>query len=164
MKTKKLKEALQELENRRYSPKYRELALQVYTDYGYLQFPYFIIRVTYAIYMQIPIHFVSENEVADENQSGSFIQGIPQEYIDNKNKEEQIELLHDKMMDLAKQLISSHNPRNGVKLRMCLVEGKEKAYYFENDEFSSINSIPDGGTLITQNHAVISMNEPHYVS
>ncbi len=33
-----------------------------HVEMGYGKFPYVIIRLHYAIYMQIPIHFVKENE------------------------------------------------------------------------------------------------------
>jgi hypothetical protein len=47
--------------------------------------------------------------------------------------------------------------------RICLVEGPEIAYFFEGDEVTFSNSIPYGGTLVTQENKIIAMNVQHYI-
>ena len=47
-----------------------------FTDFpeGYGEFPYIVLRITYAIYMQIPIHFIPEGEIGDPSvQRGTHI-------------------------------------------------------------------------------------------
>ena len=48
-------------------------------------------------------------------------------------------------------------------IRMCLVEGPETSYYFDEDEIEFSTSIPSGGALLTQENKVIAMNVKHYL-
>ena len=128
--------------------------------YGY--FPYIILKVGCAMHMQIPIHFITNSEY----QSTIDYPGKQLLDVDKKtfklSKEEQIESLHEDLLELTQKIFNKIEKDKGVSPRLCLVEGPEKAYYFEADGIEFNSSIPDKGNLITQDKALISMNEPHY--
>ena len=48
------------------------------------------------------------------------------------------------------------------KARICLVEGPEIGYYFEVDGITFTKLIPSGGTLVTRQNDILTMNSNHY--
>ena len=128
---------------------------------GYGEFPYIIIRVGYAIYMQVPIHFNVENGDT-ENFPGTHINHVSQELIDLYAKDKS-SALHEIMIDHCKK-IKQKMERDGNKpVRMCLVETENSAHYFEGEEILANISIPFGGTLVTQKHGIIGIGMAHYI-
>jgi hypothetical protein len=130
---------------------------------GYGNFPYLIMRVSHAVYMQIPVHFIKEgNEGNVDVQPGSHVKNVAAEIIEQEKKE-QIRLLHDEMIELTQRIFEKVKTERGITPRMCLVEGQHSAYYFEDGEIKFNKSIPSGGTLIDQSHSILAMNIPHFI-
>jgi hypothetical protein len=51
----------------------------------------------------------------------------------------------------------------GKPIKMCLVEGPETSYYFDEDGINFSTNIPGGGTLLSQDNKIIAMNVNHYI-
>ena len=131
---------------------------------GYGHFPYIIMRVSYAIYMQIPIHLIKEGEQGDiTTQPGTHLFGVSEEIL-SLSKEKQIEILHERLLDLTKQIKKKVETERDFEFWICLVEGEDKAYYLEEDKVRFSTSIPIYGTLITQGNERLAMNMPHYLT
>ncbi len=129
---------------------------------GYGEFPYIIMRVACAIYIQIPIHFLKRGEKFNIiNQPGTHIYDVPEEIL-SLSKEKQIESLHKYLLYHTKRIKKKIENDRDIDFWLCLVEGKEKAYYFKEDGINFRKSIPNMGTLITQQNEIIAMNLPHY--
>ena len=119
---------------------------------GYGKFPYVIVKMGYARYLQIPIHRTSQEE--DTSLRGIFIS--EEEEPDLKMKRE-----HD--LGALMQVRKQHYEKSEIYLPMCLVEGPEEAVYVdEQGNVSENSSIPKGGVLLTATHEIISMYGPHY--
>ena len=128
---------------------------------GYGKFPYIILKAGYAIYMQIPIHFNTNGDF--ENYPGTNIDGISDELLAVYEKDK-TSALHDRLINHCKWLKARIESENNREARICLVEGPEIAYYFEGDKITFNNSIPSGGTLVTQQNSILSMNVEHYIN
>ena len=133
----------------------------IFKKKGYGKFPYIIMRVQCGIHIQIPIHFIKKDEKVDIiNQPGTQI------YVDvdtlSKIKEEQIASLHDRLIHHTKLIITKVENERSFRFGFCLVEGKEKAYYFKKSNINFSKSIPTKGKLLTQENEIISWNHPHY--
>lgn len=130
---------------------------------GYGQFPYIIVRVHHGIYMQIPIHFIKEEKV--ENLAlfpGTHITNVSEDIL-KKDKATQISLLHDRLLEATKNVISKIKSKTNNDPQLCLVLGKNRAIYYENGKFKENSSIPQGGTLIDQNNKTLAINANHYI-
>lgn len=127
---------------------------------GYGSFPYILVRLYSAIYMQIPIHFNVEEATA--NFPGVQVNGIApslmEDYVKDKSSK-----LHDILIDRVKAIKETMENREKKAIRLCLVEGKDIAYFFEGNEIKFNTSIPSGGTLVNQFKKIIAMNEEHYL-
>jgi hypothetical protein len=121
-----------------------------HADMGYGKFPYVIIRISSGIYMQIPIHFVKENE---KGLKGILIQ------TESENSNEQQSLLLNAIWKFKKHIDAQKNNFN----RLCVVLDPNQAYYFEPEGLKFSTSIPAGGTLIASQDEFIAMAHPHYV-
>ncbi len=117
---------------------------------GYGQFPYVIIRMHHAIYMQIPIHF-------EENKRGNF-PGIHINMHDEQRKEVLYQCLIPSIINFKTQI----DQKSQKPHRLCLVLNKNQAYYFEDDLIKFKTSIPRGGTLVDSNKQFIAMSSNHY--
>lgn len=71
--------------------------------------------------------------------------------------------MHTRLIDLTKWVLSKLKTDGYENIRLCLVEGQTKAYYFEQHTVKSSTSIPSGGTLITQTNKVLAMGLPHFI-
>ena len=131
---------------------------------GYGQFPYIILKTHYAVYMQIPIHFFAEGETAYDINTypGSHLKDVPQEVL-NLNRKQQIKILHNRLLKHTKLIFKKIENKGHRQVRICLVEGRNKAYYFENGNVKNSTSIPSGGTLVTQENKILSMGLPHFI-
>ena len=130
---------------------------------GYGQFPYIILKAHYAVYMQIPIHFFAEGETEYDINTypGSHLKDVPEEVL-NLSRKQQIEILHNRLLELTQLIIKKIEEKGHKNIRICLVEGLNKAYYFEHNSIKKSKSIPLGGTLITQENKILSMGLPHF--
>ncbi len=127
---------------------------------GYGKFPYVILKVGGALYMQIPIHFNKDGDYV--NYPGTHVNGISetdlQTYEDDK-----LCSLHEKIIEHCQWMKNKIEADRGRTIKMCLVEGPDISYYFEGDAIEFSTSIPSGGTLLTQDNKVIAMNVKHYL-
>ena len=131
---------------------------------GYGRFPYLIMRINSAIYMQIPIHFIKQGEEHDIlTHPGIHISGVLVETL-QLNKREQIKLLHHVMVEQTNKIIIKIEADKRCVPRLCLVEGPDSAYYFEDGKVEFNRAIPSGGTLIDSNKEFLSMNTAHYLN
>lgn len=118
--------------------------------HGYGKFPYVIVRMHYAIYMQMPIHFVSERK---EGLKGIIVKSDAENNIDN------FPYLIEVAADYKRHLDTKDNRNH----RLCVVVGKDQAYYFEEDEIRFSTSIPSGGTLVNSEQKIIAMAHDHFI-
>jgi hypothetical protein len=133
-----------------------------YQDFkkGYGKFPYIILKTGYAIYMQIPIHFNTNGDYI--NFPGTNLNDISNELLSEYENDKTSEL-HDRIISHCKWLKAKIESEKNREARICLVEGPEIGYYFESEEITFTNSIPYGGTLVTQQNDVLAMNANHYL-
>ena len=130
---------------------------------GYGQFPYLIIRMQPAVYMQVPI-LLEGSDPGAVKKPGIRIPNISEEqhaaYESNLDSEvHDLLVLHFRMW---KQKTEFYN--KGRKIECCLVEAPDRAYYFKEKEEVKSSSIPCGGTLLSTTSDVIAMNLPHFIS
>ena len=133
-----------------------------YQDFkkGYGKFPYIILKTGHAIYMQIPIHFNTQGDFI--NFPGTNLNDISEELITDYENDKTSEL-HDRLIALCNWVKHKMETEKNREARICLVEGPEIGYFFERDEITFRNSIPSGGTLITQQNDIIAINANHYL-
>ena len=117
---------------------------------GHGQFPYVIVRMHYAIYMHMPIHFVSEKK---EGLKGIKVLTNAENFIDN----------FPYLIEVAADYKRSLDAKSNRNHRLCVVVGKDQAYYFEEDEIRFNTSIPSGGTLVNSDQQVIAMGQSHFI-
>ena len=133
-----------------------------YQDFknGYGKFPYIILKTGYAIYMQIPIHFNTQGDFI--NFPGTNLNDISEELISDYENDKTSKL-HDRLIVHCKWLKAKIESDKNREASICLVEGPEIGYFFEGEDVTYTNSIPYGGTLVTQQNDVIAMNANHYM-
>lgn len=130
---------------------------------GYGTFPYLIIRMQHAVYMQIPIQLEAPNP-GGPPRPGILIPTINAEqrasYSVNLDSEvHDLLVLHFRMW---KQKTEFYN--KGRKIECCIVEAPDRAYYFKDKEEVKSSSIPSGGTLLSTTSDIIAMNVPHFIT
>lgn len=130
---------------------------------GYGTFPYLIIRMQYAVYMQIPIQ-LEASDPGTTKKPGIQIPTISTaqlaDYSTNLDSEvHELLVLHFRMW---KQKTEFYN--KGQKIECCIVEAPDRAYYFKEKEEVKSNSIPRGGTLLGVTSDIIGMNVPHFIT
>lgn len=130
---------------------------------GYGQFPYLIIRMQPAVYMQVPI-LLEDSDPGAVNKPGIRIPNISAEQlaeyaINLDSAVHELLVLHFRMW---KQKTEFYN--KGRKIECCLVEAPDRGYYFKEKEEVKSSSIPRGGTLLSTTSEVIAMNVPHFIS
>ena len=128
---------------------------------GYGTFPYLIIRMHYAVYMQLPIHLEVPNP-ADPPRYGIQVPNISaaQQAEYRVNLDSEVHELLVEQVRMWKQKTEFYN--KGRKIECCIVEAPDRAYYFKEKEEVKSPSIPRGGTLLSATSAIIGMNVPHY--
>ena len=129
---------------------------------GYGTFPYLIIRMQYAVYMQIPIQLEAPKP-AEPSRPGIQIPNLSEEqraaYAADLDSE-----VHELLVEhvrMWKQKTEFYN--KGRKIECCIVEAPDRGYYFKDKEEIKSSSIPRGGTLLSASSAVIGMNVPHFI-
>ena len=122
--------------------------------HGYGKFPYIVVKVGYARFVQIPIHRISKEE--DPQLKGIFI---------SEREKPNPTLRKQHNLEALMQVRQEHFEQHEIYLPMCLVEGPKEAIYVDEQGDSSENeSIPKGGVLLTASHKIISLYGPHYYS
>ncbi|RAR73690.1 hypothetical protein [Flavobacterium aciduliphilum] len=127
---------------------------------GYGKFPYVILKVGCALYMQIPIHFNKDGDFV--NYPGTHVNGISEIDLSTYNHDKLCSL-HEKIIEHCQWMKNKIETDRNRTIKMCLVEGPDISYYFEGDTIEFSTSIPSGGNLITQDYKVIGMNVKHYL-
>ena len=117
---------------------------------GHGQFPYVIVRMHHGIYMQMPIHFISEKK---EGLRGIFVKSDAENFIDN----------FPYLIEVAADYKRNLDIKNNRHHRLCVVVGKDQAYYFEEDEIRFNTSIPTGGVLVNSEQQIIAMAHDHFI-
>ena len=130
---------------------------------GYGEFPYIIIKIGHALFMQIPIHFLKEGEEIDtKKHPGTQVRDVSAEIL-KEPLEDQIFLLQDDILATTEYVLDKvRATKPEKKLEACLVLGKRQALYYYNGKFNPNTYIPTGGTLVDQGHKMIGMNVEHY--
>jgi hypothetical protein len=130
---------------------------------GYGTFPYLIIRMQHAVYMQIPIQ-LEASDPGTPKKPGIQIPTISTEqraaYVSNLDSE-----VHDLLVEhfrMWKQKTEFYS--KGRKIECCIVEAPDRAYYFKEKEEVKSSSIPRGGTLLGATSEIIGMNVPHFIT
>jgi hypothetical protein len=118
---------------------------------GYGTFPYVIVRVQSAVYMQFPIHF--------------YLDSIPDKpglrvRVDSLSDEKQN---FNSLFDVVRNFHQQINPVGVKPWKMCLVLSPSISHFFEDNIFSFSEEIPDGGSLIDSNYKVLALNSLHYI-
>ncbi|WP_297516080.1 hypothetical protein [Flavobacterium sp.] len=128
---------------------------------GYGQFPYLIIKTDFKAFIQIPIHINGDpNDII--NYPGVHLKIEINNKDFNENGEEFG--LHDALIDVAKSIKNQIESKRKEPCEICLVETKDKAFYFQEDTISLNTSIPYGGTLTTLENKIIASNVEHYLN
>ena len=117
---------------------------------GYGQFPYVIVRLYSTYYMQMPIHFVSEKK---KGLKGIKVLTDAENFIEN----------FPYLIEVASNYKKDLDAKNNLNHRLCVVVGKDQAYYFEEDEIRFNTSIPSGGTLVNSEQKIIAMAHDHFI-
>ena len=117
---------------------------------GYGRFPYIIVRMHYAVYMQMPIHFVAG---PIPGKKGILVQ------TNKETREENYQHL----IDVTSRYKNNLDNKSNRNHRLCVVVGKDQAYYFEEDKIRFNASIPFGGTLVNSDQQVIGMGHEHFI-
>jgi len=118
---------------------------------GHGKFPYIIVRMHHAVYMQMPIHFIAEKPIG---LTGIFVKSEFDDILQNSPY----------LIDVAAEYWDHLNSKKNQKHRMCLVLSPSQAYYFEENEIRFSTSIPSGGTLVNSSKNVIAMANSHFIS
>ncbi len=118
---------------------------------GYGTFPYVIVRIYSAVYMQFPIHF--------------YLDSIP----DKAGLRVRVDSLMDEeknfndLFNVVRQFHEQINTIETKTLKMCLVLSPCIAYYFEDNAFKLSDEIPEGGILMDYTYKELASNSPHYI-
>lgn len=128
---------------------------------GYGRFPYLIVKVGNGLYRQIPIHL---NPISNDKQEfpGVHLNNVEEGEINSLGIGEE-SLLHYRLLELAKKVKLDLEKESRKSFRICLVEGKNSAYYFEADEIIFSSSIPSKETLLSLDNQIIAMRVHHYL-
>jgi hypothetical protein len=118
---------------------------------GHGKFPYIIVRMHHAVYMQMPIHFIAEKPIG---LTGIFVNSPIDDILENSSY----------LMKVATEYREHLDSKKNQKHRMCLVLSPLQAYYFEENEIRFCTSIPSGGTLVNSSKNVIAMANSHFIS
>jgi hypothetical protein len=127
---------------------------------GYGKFPYIIIKTDYKAFMQIPIHFNANDDFI--NYPGIHINNISNDVLSIYELIKTSEL-HETLIDVCITTKKSIEENRKNPCVICLVEGPEIGYYFEEDKITFNSSIPSGGTLVTAENQILAMNTHHYI-
>ncbi len=130
---------------------------------GFGRFPYVIVRMFSAMYMQIPIHLFGKVEKQDVKEYPGFhAYGYSPDVL-NLPLRKRMQTLQQDLLNMATDMRDKIKSDRGINPRMCLVLDTDWCFYFTDDEIQESQSIPSGGTLFSQTHAFLAMNTPHFL-
>jgi hypothetical protein len=118
---------------------------------GYGNFPYVIVRIQGAVYMQFPIHFYTDT---NPNKPGLRVR------VDSLMDEKQN---FNGLFNVVRQFYQQINPVEAKAFKMCLVISPNVCHFFEDNTFNFSDEIPEGGSLIDANYKMLAMNSLHYI-
>ena len=118
---------------------------------GYGNFPYVIVRIQGAVYMQFPIHFYT-----DTNPNKPGLRVRVDSLIDEKQN-------FNGLFNVVRQFHQQINPIENKAFKMCLVLSPNVCHFFEDNTFNFSDEIPEGGSLIDANYKMLAMNSSHYI-
>jgi hypothetical protein len=118
---------------------------------GYGNFPYVIVRIQGAVYMQFPIHFYTDT---NPNKPGLRVR------VDSLMDEKQN---FNGLFNVVRQFHQQINPVEDKAFKMCLVISPNVCHFFEDNTFNFSDEIPEGGSLIDANYKMLAMNSLHYI-
>ncbi|MFM2316043.1 MAG: hypothetical protein RLZZ155_375 [Bacteroidota bacterium] len=118
---------------------------------GHGKFPYIIVRMHYAIYMQMPIHFIPKK-----------MEGLRGIMVNSQFEDQAANFPY--LLDIASEYKQSLDAKNNRNHRLCVVLSPEQAYYYEENEIRFSPSIPFGGTLVNSRQEIIAMGNSHFIS
>ena len=118
---------------------------------GYGNFPYVIVRIQGAVYMQFPIHFYTDT---NPNKPGLRVR------VDSLMDEKQN---FNGLFNVVRQFHQQINPVEAKTFKMCLVLSPNVCHFFEDNTFNFSDEIPEGGSLIDANYKMLAMNSLHYI-
>lgn len=122
---------------------------------GYGLFPYIIIKDGFDKYMQIPIHI---NQYIDRiNFPGTYLTGIEEEVQKDTDKFTDVLLVRTQKV---KEIIEKNQK---LEIQVCLVLSPTECYNFDKKTVLKSDTIPTGGTLVTQHMEIIVIFRKHYL-
>ena len=127
---------------------------------GYGEFPYIIVQLFSAVYMQIPLQINTgyNEDLYPGSQINGIAESLLEEYRNNKTSK-----LHEILINRTKIIRETLEKQYDRPLNLCLVEEREIAHYFESDKIVFFTFIPFGGTLVNHFKKIIAMNVKHYI-
>ena len=126
---------------------------------GYGKFPYLIVHVYSACYLQVPIYFSASKQPDPE--VGICMEDVESWMIDAFEQDTH-SILKNKLLELVKERKAQMEKKQKQSCRMCLVLGPNHGIYFEKDEITESEQIPYGGSLVNSENEIIAMNAKHY--
>jgi len=123
---------------------------------GYGKFPYIILKSGYAMFM----HFNVDYDF--DNYPGTHLNGITEKELFDYEKDKTAKL-HHKLIEHCQKIKDKIETDFNKPCNICLVEGPETAYYFNEDGVKFSTTIPSGGTLLTPQNKILAMNVAHYI-
>jgi hypothetical protein len=67
------------------------------------------------------------------------------------------------LIEVAAEYKRNLDTKNNLNHRLCVVVGKDQAYYFEEDQIRFNTSIPTGGVLVNSEQQIIAMGHEHFI-
>lgn len=130
---------------------------------GYGEFPYVIVKIGYALMIQIPIHFVAKGASVDlKKHPGTQIRDVSEEVL-SLNRDAQIQALKERVFESGHFVVKRILERYEKLPPLCMVLGSNEAYYYKDGQFEQGEKVPYGGTLLDQSHNILAMNAKHYL-
>lgn len=126
---------------------------------GYGKFPYLVVRLMSAVYMQVPIHLGP----GKPPQTGGIELEDVEPWMLALYEIDKYSKVHELLIERAHQVKDQLEAQLNRPARLCLVEGPEMGYYLFDGQAYTSSTIPSGGTLVTHNHEIIGMNVRHYL-
>jgi hypothetical protein len=127
---------------------------------GYGKFPYLIVHVYSACYLQVPIYFSPSQQPDPE--VGLCLPDVEPWMIDAFEQDTNT-LLKNRLLEFAQEKKKQLEEKRKESVRMCLVLGPHHCIYFEKNEVNESEQIPEGGSLVNSENEIIAMNAKHYL-
>jgi len=131
---------------------------------GYGIFPYVLLTFGYEFQVQVPIHFLEEGQEIDLSiHPGTQLKDVPNEILE-QHRETQIFLLHDRMIEASYWIVEKLLSEGKSAIPdVCLVEARDRAYYYLKEKFEFFPHIPSGGNLVDQGYKLLAIDSEHFI-